>query len=610
MSRRFLVIGAALLVLGLLVPAGQRFTSVLAQAGPSLALNPTSGPEGTAVDVSAYGFPVGAAGNLVSIDWDGTSVGSTLLVACTASSTFGTSGFGTLCDGNPVTITVPAGASVGNHTVSVPYGRITPTATFTVTASTSTPTPTATATATSTRTPTATRTPTRTPTPTATATATLTFTATATSTATPTPTATLTATPTSTPVPTATPTATATPTPAQITQITNTPTPTITGTPTSTATVTPTATPTQTSTRLPTATSTSVPTATPTPRPTVCPSTDPTALIDARLDHGWLTCRVLGAYAILAFQNNTLYRFNAIAVDGAATDGAPANAGLAQFQVLVSSTDRAPGSFSAVLTATATDSLTFFTLDTPVVARYVELRAITNRGNPNLLSVAEFEAIGKEPALKARARTHVARLAPLAVPLAPAELGSVAQIVNGLAVQPPNKKVQPGYVKQPVFQRYGLRTAARQKAAIGFRDGTMLYLSERTDVTLTSASVTTVNRGKSEEKVQPGTGHRIVTAAATASAIGTDFVTIVQGNTTAIYVIEGAVLVSNPYGTVLVKTGQFTTVQKGSPPQLPLPFIGTSNGKPNGWAVNLPHPHLPRNLALDANGGQIVETSG
>lgn len=184
-------------------PSGQR--SAAAQSSPTITLNPTQGPAGTVVDISAVGFPSGDNDHNATISFDGTPISpSPVFKPCGVGAVALPVGFGTACGGTAVKLTIPSTAASGDHTITVadPQG-VTGQATFTIPQQ-------ATATPTNTPVP-ATGTPTNTP-----------AAATPTATGTPAPTGTATNTPlpatgtpvpaTSTPVPK--PTATSTPKPA------------------------------------------------------------------------------------------------------------------------------------------------------------------------------------------------------------------------------------------------------------------------------------------------------------------------------------------------------------------------------------------------------------
>jgi hypothetical protein len=343
---------------------------------------------------------------------------------------------------------------------------------------------------------------------------------------------------------------------------------------------------------------------------------DASPLIDGHLDRGWLTTHVHGGYATVGFAHGAVERITGFVIDCSATDGAPATADLQRFEVLFSAQSAQPGSFITGVNDTCLQQtgLQRFTLQNPVVAKYVQLQLVSNFGNPALTGVAEFEALGRvvtSAVSGAQSRLlHAHLVAHVPGPSRAAPLGRVREIVRGLGVQPPHQQVQVGKVKQPVYSQYSLHTKVAQRADVQFADGTMLYVAQSTDAVLASPSKTVVKAGVAEQKLQPGTTHRIQTSQVTADAIGTDFVTVAQKTRTVVYVVEGSVLVHNKYGRAVVKTGQYTTVDAGSAPTAPLSFSSSSTPDPAAWAASLVDPQLSENVALDANGGFIAGTSG
>ncbi len=197
-----------------------------------------------------------------------------------------------------------------------------------------------------------------------------------------------------------------------------------------------------------------------------------------------------------------------------------------------------------------------------------------------------------------------ARLVAPAVGAAP-RLASVHYIKHGLTVLPPHQKKQKGKVKEALFNNYGLRTQAKQMASINFRDGTLLHINQRTDLVLRSPTATGLRSGEVNEVMVPGTNHKIQTASATASAIGTIFDVRFRKKVMTVIVVEGAVMVKSKKGTVIVKSGQETTVKVGGKPAAPKPVNAVAAVT---WTKSIPPGPAPvqSNIALDANGGQIV----
>lgn len=186
---------------------------------------------------------------------------------------------------------------------------------------------------------------------------------------------------------------------------------------------------------------------------------------------------------------------------------------------------------------------------------------------------------------------------------AAARVGSVRVIQRGLAVRPPGRRVRRGTVKMPLFSRYGLTTGRAERAAIDFRDGSVLQMNERTDAVLTSPTTTLLRSGEVDQVLAPGANHRIQTAAAVATAIGTNYLVRIIGRASYVMVQRGAVLVSNPYGSVVVKSNQGSLVIPGQAPQ---PAYPVDAGSATSWIGGLRPPALSENIALDSSGGRIV----
>lgn len=191
-------------------------------------------------------------------------------------------------------------------------------------------------------------------------------------------------------------------------------------------------------------------------------------------------------------------------------------------------------------------------------------------------------------------------------------LAKVLFIYHGLSVQPPHKKRQQGKKNMKLYNQYFLQTQKAQKASIRFNDGTTLHMNQRTDALLRNPHVTYVQKGQVDEILAPGTSHRVATAAAVAAAIGTNFVVqvIPQGKgkppASRFIVVHGAVQVSNPQGTQVVKTNQASVVLQNQAPQPAQPYPAQ---KAANWTGSLPPTKVGENVALDANGGQVVAFS-
>jgi hypothetical protein len=312
-----------------------------------------------------------------------------------------------------------------------------------------------------------------------------------------------------------------------------------------------------------------------------------------------------------------------VLIDPAATDGDPAANDLNRFYVLVSTTGHQKADFHRVLSARCkkVNRLQKFSFQKRTLARYVELVARTNHGGLRM-AVDEFEVYGSPaankafsddvvaagPAVKTTASTpRAARSRSKSNHLTATKsspLASVRAIILGLTELPPHQKKRPGRVKDSLQSQYGLLTQQRQRAAVGFRDGTTLAIAPQTSLVLRDPHITSVTAGKVVEVVAPGSDHRLQSPAAVASAVGTRFVIIVHGKHTMVVVIEGAVRVRTKHASVLVKTGQETTIVNGHKPTKPVK--DPSLKSQTGFTTGLPMPPLPENIALDYNGGKII----
>ena len=366
---------------------------------------------------------------------------------------------------------------------------------------------------------------------------------------------------------------------------------------------------------------TSVPT--PTPQPSSGPGPTSTAtsapppphdlaqLIDGDLSTSWQSKPGIVANQRITIELNAgkLWNISSVLIDPAATNGGSSANDLNRFAIFVSRTGLAPADFHRVLQrkCKANNRLQKFALPKHTVARYVQLLAKSNHGG-NRVAIAEFEVYGR--ASTTAFSDTLATIFPerteasSRTPRKASPLAIVRAIIRGLTERPPHQNQRTGHVKDPLQSQYGLQTLRLQKAGVAFRDGTTLQIAPQSSLLLRDAHITTVNSGKVEELVAPGTDHRVQTAAAVASAVGTRFLVIVKGKLTTVAVIEGAVRVRTKHHSVLVKTGQETTVRPGHRPSTPRPDPNLKQQV--GFAGSLPAPPLPVNIALDYNGGRII----
>lgn len=188
----------------------------------------------------------------------------------------------------------------------------------------------------------------------------------------------------------------------------------------------------------------------------------------------------------------------------------------------------------------------------------------------------------------------------------PAAIAHVSYIWHGLAVQPPHHATQQGKLKMSLYNQYFLHTGKSQRASLGFKDRTVVHMNQRTDAVLKSPKVTYVQRGEVNEILAPGTDHRVQTAAAVASAIGTSFLVKAVKRGTYFIVVHGSVRVRNKLGVQFVKTNEQSVVVNGQAPQPPQPVDAQAAA---AWTNGMPNPGLGENVALDANGGSVVDSS-
>ena len=189
---------------------------------------------------------------------------------------------------------------------------------------------------------------------------------------------------------------------------------------------------------------------------------------------------------------------------------------------------------------------------------------------------------------------------------APGPLATVRFIYHGLAEKPPLEVQRAGKVRDPLFNAYLLRTRQAEKASISFADGTVLQINQNTDTVLASPHQIRLRSGEIAEYLAPGTDHRVQTATAAASAIGTTYDVRVTGPTSIFVVLHGALQVTNGKGQVLVKSNRETLVRQGAAPTPPSPVDARAVF---AWTDGIPTPDLGEDVSLDANGGVIKSFS-
>src|SRR5918911_1437725 len=90
-------------------------------------------------------------------------------------------------------------------------------------------------------------------------------------------------------------------------------------------------------------------------------------------------------------------------------------------------------------------------------------------------------------------------------------VATVRFIQNGLSVTPPHKKPFRGKLHGKLYRDYRLQTGAAQKASLTMADRSVLHMNQRTDLTLRSASATSVHRGEVYTIDALGSPHRVET---------------------------------------------------------------------------------------------------
>ena len=187
-----------------------------------------------------------------------------------------------------------------------------------------------------------------------------------------------------------------------------------------------------------------------------------------------------------------------------------------------------------------------------------------------------------------------------------AVLAHVRFVYHSMTKQPPGSGRQAAHNKDSLFSNYGIQTGRGDKGALGFQDGTTLHINQNTDLVLASPHVTQVRHGEVAQYLAPGSNHQVQTAQATASAIGTEFDVRTQGSSSVFVVLHGALQVANHLGHVLVKSNHQTVVP---PNHAPLPPSPVDAKAVFAWNDGIPTPDLGENVALDANGGQVIHAS-
>jgi tripartite motif-containing protein 71 len=124
---------------------------------------------------------------------------------------------------------------------------------------------------------------------------------------------------------------------------------------------------------------------------------------DGLLTEGWISARgkTANQFVKVGFLLGNSYRIAQVIIDPAATGGAPASEDLKDFAIRVSTTGTGDGDFATVFQGTCKQSASLqrFTLPVPVLARYMELVALSNYGSTRGVAVAEWEVAATESLL-------------------------------------------------------------------------------------------------------------------------------------------------------------------------------------------------------------------
>jgi hypothetical protein len=145
---------------------------------------------------------------------------------------------------------------------------------------------------------------------------------------------------------------------------------------------------------------------------------------------------------------------------------------------------------------------------------------------------------------------------------------------------------EPLALRKPVFQEDIIETAAASKVRIALTDETVISLAERSRLELRQFSHEPQQQARAGriaiasgvfrailKEIMPQSAFEIITPTAVAAIRGTDLMGEVTQTSTAIVVLEGAVVVSNAQvrfrGLTTLTPGMGTTVTSDEPPRTP-----------------------------------------
>ncbi|MBV9280385.1 MAG: discoidin domain-containing protein, partial [Chloroflexi bacterium] len=150
-----------------------------------------------------------------------------------------------------------------------------------------------------------------------------------------------------------------------------------------------------------------------------------------------------------------------------------------------------------------------------------------------------------------------------------------------------------------------LLTGAGQLAPITLSDGAILPLNQETQARLTSLHQPVAGKGEVMETAAPGLAQSVGTPTASVKSMGATFDVKVSPNQGLVTVIQGVVAVTGKGNTVTVKTNQQVAIPANQTPRAPVTVDAAQTA---AWTSAIPAPtqSIPENVALDANGGQVV----
>jgi sugar lactone lactonase YvrE len=163
----------------------------------------------------------------------------------------------------------------------------------------------------------------------------------------------------------------------------------------------------------------------------------------------------------------------------------------------------------------------------------------------------------------------------------------------------------------PLYAGDVLSTQSKQGASVQLCDGSMVYLNDRTQVTLRSPAEVVEKSGQMAEVIQRQSVHRVKTATGEASARDALLEVTTQHQRSTFIDGRGVVQVQNKQGRVRLKPNQETITASNAAPRKPAKVDAQrtlSWTAPLSWQV-LTAPDLlsePRRVALDTQGNLYI----